>query len=87
MQTHRIILKEQDSAWPLAQQYPFAQNNRSLMVRIGFKQYAFVQSKTVDKEYNQSYHQNNQSYLYNNRILVENNTSSKMRIMKQDLML
>ena len=52
-------VKEQDPAWP---QYSFAQNNRSLVVIIGFKQYSFVQNETVDKEYNQSYHQNNQSY-------------------------
>ena len=58
--THDI--KEQDLACPLAQQYPFAQNNTSLMVIIGFIQYSFVQNETVDKEYNQSYNQNNQSY-------------------------
>ena len=39
-------VKEQDSAFPLAQQYHFAQNNRSLVVIIGFIQYNTLLYKT-----------------------------------------
>ena len=70
-------VKEQDLACP---HYPFCTYNRTVVVIIGFKQYSFVQNKTVDKEYNQYYHQNNTSsvnkqcpLLQNNRLRPHNN--------------
>ena len=46
----------------LAQKSDKIEQENEINVHQSHNNTPFVQNKTVDKEYNQSYHQNNQSY-------------------------
>ena len=87
MQTHHIILVTSKNKTRLDHNTLLPKNNRSLVVIIGFKQYSFVQNETVDKEYNQYYHQNNTSsvnkqspFLQNNRLLLQKMTAQAAQL-------
>ena len=83
MQTHHIILMTSKNKFKVAHNTLSAFTIETVVVTIDFIQYAFVQNKTVDKEYNQYYHQTVDKqcpFLQNNRLLLQTMTAQAAQL-------